>query len=216
MKKYKPSVSAKPIEVKALQSTQEIKLETEVKSPFWESVVSFAKPKEETLSDMINALEPKKEVKRFMGSVFTENFTIKGNVSVEEALMISGTVFGNIQSTSDVSISEQGRVHGDVVANALTTDGSITGDVKITSSVETHENSVIFGNIEAESIQISGKVEGNLVASAKIILKAHANVKGNLWAQSFEVEEGATIDGRIEIQTKVKTTESNDFIVSYQ
>lgn len=216
MKKYKPSVSAKPIEVKPHQSTEDMSVESEPKSPFWESVISFAKPKEESLSELISALEPKKEVKRFIGSVFTENFTVKGNVSVEESLMISGTVFGNVQSTADVMITNQGRVHGDVLANALIAEGSITGDLKISTSIETHEDSIIFGNIEAENIQISGKVEGNLSASAKIILKANAEVKGNLWAQSFEVEEGARIDGRIEIQTKVKTTDVSDFVVSYQ
>ena len=212
MKKYKPSVAAKPV--------NDVKQETiethEPKSPFWDSVVSFAKPKEESLSELITALDPQKQTKQTKGSRFTENFKLVGHLNMDEPLMLEGSLFGNVESSSELELSSTGRIHGDIKVESLISAGSITGDVNAVDRVETLPNSILFGDISAQSIVISGKVEGHLTAHSSITLKSDAQVKGNLSAQSIEVEEGAKLEGRCEIQANVKTTDASDFIVSFQ
>lgn len=89
---------------------------------------------------------------------------------------------GNLQSDNDIWID--GEVHG-----AVTTKGNISvGDT-----------GKIFGNIEASEVRIAGAVEGDIKSHETLTCESSAKVSGDIYATGLSVENGAFIEGRIEM-----------------
>jgi cytoskeletal protein CcmA (bactofilin family) len=89
---------------------------------------------------------------------------------------------GELTAEEDVIL--QGRVEGSIrhARNLIIgTDGSVLGDV------------------HASHLTVEGLVEGDLHCSEAVIVKATAQVRGNIYAPRVGIMEGATFNGRVEM-----------------
>src|SRR6516165_5012949 len=89
---------------------------------------------------------------------------------------------GELTAEEDVCL--QGRVEGSIrhARNLIIgTDGSVLGDVY------------------AAHLTVEGLVEGDLHGSEAVIVRATAQVRGNIFAPRVGIMEGATFNGRVEM-----------------
>jgi cytoskeletal protein CcmA (bactofilin family) len=75
-------------------------------------------------------------------------------------------------------------------------DGIFTGTLEITGNVLVGENAKIDADIDAKNISIAGAVRGN-VSGNKVQLLRSARVWGDITATTITTEEGAFIEGKI-------------------
>jgi len=95
---------------------------------------------------------------------------------------------GELTAEEDVIL--QGRVEGSIRhARNLTigTEGSVLGDVY------------------ASHLTVEGLVEGDLHCSEAVIVRATAQVRGNIFAPRVGIMEGATFNGRVEMDPNAAT-----------
>jgi cytoskeletal protein CcmA (bactofilin family) len=77
-------------------------------------------------------------------------------------------------------------------------DGSLTGKVEA-DKVILGDTAFMRGDILAECIIVEGKVEGNLRATRLLEIKAKGKVKGEISAQKLLIEDGAELNGRVQM-----------------
>jgi len=75
-------------------------------------------------------------------------------------------------------------------------DGIFTGTLEITGNVLVGENAKIDADIDAKNISIAGAVRGNVTGN-KVQLLRSARVWGDITATTITTEEGAFIEGKI-------------------
>ena len=78
-------------------------------------------------------------------------------------------------------------------------DGRFQGEITSENTLIVGESGHIEATIHSNQVAVSGTVVGNIHAAVKIVLHKTARVEGNLMAPSFIVEEGAVIDGNIQM-----------------
>lgn len=89
---------------------------------------------------------------------------------------------GELTAEEDVIL--QGRVEGSIRHSrnlVIGTDGSVLGDV------------------HAAHLTVEGLVEGDLHCSEAVVVRATAQVRGNIFAPRVGIMEGATFNGRVEM-----------------
>lgn len=75
-------------------------------------------------------------------------------------------------------------------------DGEFSGDLEIMGNVLVGETARITADVEARNISIAGHVRGNVTGNKVQILRT-GRVWGDIHAKSLTMEEGAFIDGKI-------------------
>lgn len=94
---------------------------------------------------------------------------VEGNISFTGGLHIDGVIKGNILaevgSDSVLTVSEQGRIEGDVRVPNLVLNGAVEGDVHASERVELASHAKVTGNVFYNLIEMSmgAEVNGNLV-----------------------------------------------------
>jgi len=78
-------------------------------------------------------------------------------------------------------------------------DGNFTGEIASENTLIIGESGVVCAGIRAKTIAVSGSVEGDLTASAKVVLHKTARIHGNVQAPSLVIEEGAVLQGQVEM-----------------
>ncbi len=96
-------------------------------------------------------------------------------------------------------------------------DGRFEGEIRSDNTLIVGESGEVRANIESETVIISGEVHGDITARRKITLHKTAHVFGNVHTQSLVVEDGAQINGQIEMGAgkkteKVKATEDENVV----
>ncbi len=97
------------------------------------------------------------------------NCEIVGDVHFSDQLMVNGIVKGNIVaqagSKAVVTISEKGRVKGDIKVPNVIINGKVFGDIHSDKHVELAAKAEIKGNVYYNLIEMvmGSKVDGNLV-----------------------------------------------------
>src|SRR5215472_4552881 len=100
---------------------------------------------------------------------------------------------GELTAEEDVCL--QGRVEGSIrhARNLIIgTDGSVLGDVY------------------AAHLTVEGLVEGDLHCSEAVIVRATAQVRGNIFAPRVGIMEGATFNGRVEMDPNAAAGQSGN------
>lgn len=95
------------------------------------------------------------------------------------------------------------QIKGDITGGEdLLIDGSVEG------TVELKENQVTIGkggrvkaDVRGRSLTIEGKVEGNLFGEERIVVRQSGQVNGNLTAPRVTLEDGATFQGSIDMDS---------------
>jgi len=100
---------------------------------------------------------------------------------------------GELTAEEDVIL--QGRVEGSIrhARNLIIgTEGSVQGDVY------------------ASHLTVEGLVEGDLHCSEAVIVRATAQVRGNIFAPRVGIMEGATFNGRVEMDPSAPAAKAGD------
>ncbi len=89
-----------------------------------------------------------------MQSVFGPTLVFKGEMSVQEDMVIKGRVEGSVRHTADLRIAPEGVVKGDIVAKFVTVEGRIEGDLHASGSVVIRETATVIGNVYAPRVSV--------------------------------------------------------------
>lgn len=115
-----------------------------------------------------------KKGRPFSETIISPKTEINGDVHVIGHLQVDGVIRGNVSSPLDsgstMTISEQGRVEGQIQVPHVLINGEVTGDVYATVKVELHVNARVTGNVYYAVLEMmaGAEVNGQLVHSAEL------------------------------------------------
>ena len=96
----------------------------------------------------------------------------------------------------DASTVFEGVMH---CSESIRLDGRLKGEIRCDHSVIVGESARLEAAIQADAVLVAGEVRGDITASRKITLGATARVVGDLITPGIVIEEGAMLEGRIQI-----------------
>lgn len=102
-------------------------------------------------------------------TLIASNCEIAGDINFSDELQVNGVVTGNIYAREGtkalVTITEKGRVEGEVRAPNVVVNGKVTGDIHSDKHVELAAKAEITGNVYYNLIEMvmGSRVEGKLV-----------------------------------------------------
>ena len=138
--------------------------------------------------------DPNKKV-----SVITEETVINGDVSTSSALIVLGTVSGNVTSSDDVEV--RGVVNGEIKANNVNVShSSLQGNVTCTGNLYVDKDSSIEGNISCNQVKLAGRIKGQIDVKRTVEFLNNSVVEGDVFAESIAIEHGAVIQGYVNIK----------------
>jgi cytoskeletal protein CcmA (bactofilin family) len=108
------------------------------------------------------------------------NITIEGTLSGSEAVVVEGTIRGNVSLSGDLRVGTKGRIEATVHARSIVIEGRVEGDVSADERVELVAGSSVDGNIKAP----------------KIVMAEGAKFRGNVDMGSTRPREGAEVKAR--------------------
>src|SRR5574341_393470 len=88
-------------------------------------------------------------------SVLGPSITIRGDVVSEENLIIEGVVDGSVETTRDLLVGPEGKVHATIRATNVIIQGTVIGDVMATNKVDLTASGILQGNIYAPRLTIA-------------------------------------------------------------
>ena len=97
------------------------------------------------------------------------NCELVGDVHFSDQLVVNGTVRGNIHaqagSKATVTISEKGRVKGEIQVPNVVVNGKVYGDIRSDKHIELSAKAEVKGNVYYHLIEMvkGSKVDGHLV-----------------------------------------------------
>ncbi|HHC71972.1 MAG TPA: polymer-forming cytoskeletal protein [Thiotrichales bacterium] len=103
------------------------------------------------------------------GTLVGQGTEIHGDVSFAGRLHVDGLVKGRVSAREEgdalLTLSEHGRIEGDVVVPSLVINGTVKGNVYSSGRVELAEKARITGNVYYRLIEMAmgAEVNGNLV-----------------------------------------------------
>ena len=101
-----------------------------------------------------------------------------GTSFIGATLLISGKITGE----------------GDVLLH-----GRHEGSIDLDGDLAIRESAVVSGVVAARTISVSGMVDGDLRAREKLAVRRTARVSGTIAAPAALVEEGAFLEGKVEM-----------------
>jgi cytoskeletal protein CcmA (bactofilin family) len=100
-------------------------------------------------------------------------------------------------ATIGKSIIFKGELTG---SEDLEIDGSVEGDVKLPDHVlKIGANGKLKASVVAKCVQVVGRVTGDVTATERVEVEASGVVEGDIRAPRLLVQEGAVINGAIEM-----------------
>ena len=103
-------------------------------------------------------------------------------------------------------------IKGDVIAEGnIRIDGKLEGTLSSKAKVVVGNTGVISGEISCQTASIEGKVDGKIQVSELLSIKSSGSFKGDMDAGKLEVQQGAVIEGTVNMSNSVKAmTGTND------
>jgi len=99
---------------------------------------------------------------------------LEGDIHFSGGLHVDGTIKGNLVAEPGtetvLTVSEQGRIEGDVRVPNLVLNGAVQGDVYASERVELASHAKVTGNVYYNLIEMAmgAEVNGNLVHRAEL------------------------------------------------
>jgi len=104
---------------------------------------------------------------------------------------------GGAVATIGKSIQFKGELTGD---EDLEIDGNVEGDVKLPNHIlKIGPHGQVKASVIAKCVQIVGHIAGNVTATERVEVEASGVVEGDIRAPKLLVQEGAVINGAIEM-----------------
>jgi cytoskeletal protein CcmA (bactofilin family) len=103
-------------------------------------------------------------------------------------------------SSKVASLGGSVLVKGEITGSEdLTIDGRVEGRIDLSDHVLTvGPNAKMQANISAKIVIIFGSVDGTITAREKVDVRSSASVQGSITCSRISVQEGATVNGKIE------------------
>ncbi len=127
-----------------------------------------------------------------------DDMIIKGDIITPDDIIVEGRVEGLINAGKTLEV-RAGHVGGATATNIKVASCDINGDLVSQSSVIIDEGSRITGNVSGSDVKIMGSINGNVNVENKIELYSSSSIKGDIEASNIAIEEGAVIQGRLNI-----------------
>lgn len=103
-------------------------------------------------------------------------------------------------ATIGISVSIKGEIKG---SEDLTVDGQVEGKLELPEHTLTiGPNATVVADINAKVVTVFGSVIGTVVAREKADIRKSASVEGSLTCGRLAVQEGATINGKVETKSR--------------
>lgn len=99
-------------------------------------------------------------------------------------------------SVIDPHLSLKGEIESQ---GNLVIRGRVEGRIGAQGAVLVATGAFVDADVEASEVQVEGRVRGNISASDRIVLKACGSVEGRLSAPIVTIDEGAELNGRIDM-----------------
>jgi len=132
-------------------------------------------------------------------AVISSSTRIEGNIRTDGHLIVNGDVQGNVSARGNLVLS--GNTTGEVYCESLLVETpESNSDIIAEQNIIVKEGTVVKGNIHCKNITIFGSVVGDVTATGSIILKATAVVTGSLIAKRLGMENGAKLNGSVEMK----------------
>src|SRR5215467_1782439 len=77
--------------------------------------------------------------------------------------------------------------------------GRVEGSIRHARSLIIGSEGSVLGDVYASHLTVEGLVEGDLHCSEAVVVRATAQVRGNIFAPRVGIMEGATFNGRVEM-----------------
>jgi cytoskeletal protein CcmA (bactofilin family) len=84
-------------------------------------------------------------------------------------------------------------------------EGVVEGSVKAGKAVVVGKDGKVKGDITTQDAVISGSVVGSVSAESRLELQATARIDGEIRARRMQLEEGAILNGTVQMGTAAKT-----------
>jgi len=91
-------------------------------------------------------------------------------------------------------------------SNSFRVDGRVEGTIRSRSELVIGEDGTVEGEIDVARCLVGGQVRGTVTASEKVVLHASARVWGEIHAPAVVMEDGAFLEGRVEMESSGKAT----------
>ena len=88
--------------------------------------------------------------------------------------------------------------------NSFRVDGLVEGTVRSRSELVIGEDGTVEGEIDVARCLVGGKVRGTIKASEKVVLHASAKIWGEIHAPAVVMEDGAFLEGKVDMDTGAK------------
>jgi cytoskeletal protein CcmA (bactofilin family) len=123
------------------------------------------------------------------------------DISVELCGMPFASAVREVIMDSPAHIGPSIHITGQVFAQEpLTIAGRVTGSIDVTGHpVIVTDSANVSADIIAHTIVIGGNVHGKLLADGRIVVSKTAMIDGDLSAPSVSVDDGALVQGHLEI-----------------
>jgi len=92
-------------------------------------------------------------------------------------------------------------------SNSFRVDGLVEGTVRSRSELVIGEDGTVEGGIDVARCLVGGKVKGTIKASEKVVLHASAKVWGEIHSPAVVMEDGAFLEGRVDMDTGTKAAD---------
>ncbi|MDH3496320.1 MAG: polymer-forming cytoskeletal protein [Gemmatimonadota bacterium] len=83
---------------------------------------------------------------------------------------------------------------------ALKVEGRLEGFVRSADQVLVAPGGEIVGNVHAREVVVAGRLMGNVTADDRVDVRAGGIIEGDVTTPRVAIEEGAMLDGRLEVQ----------------
>lgn len=131
-----------------------------------------------------------------------EGTRIQGDLRFEGGCHIDGMVNGGVAGGNDpdahLSVSEHGRVQGNVHVPRLALSGTVEGDVVVTERVELGPTASVTGNVHYNLIEIAAGAEIN----GKLIHEAQPKAPAPARSKVVNADASAAIEADLDAAVK--------------
>ena len=151
-----------------------------------------------------------------VGGKVSRCMVVNGSLKSCEAIIVDGSVNGDITSESTVVIQKGGIIRGKIEAKKILLAGFCEGPLEA-EAVEVVENAQLTGYILATKVLVAGNVDGDILAresleietsgqvtayectSQEIVVKG--GIRGDVIAQKvLDIRTNATIEGDVQVK----------------
>lgn len=95
-------------------------------------------------------------------------------------------------------LMEGTSVQGELVAEGdIRVDGNVSGRITCRATLIIGSEGYVEGEITAENMRVAGRLKGNADVSGELRLESSASIDGDLTVAALDVEDGATLNGRV-------------------